>query len=255
MDKTFDMNYIKQTYEITLAKKPYLFIGSKIRGAFGYALKDEVCVNPSFRCQGCFAQKSCVFYTLYELQNTTHPYRLDFKLHSKNYKFSLLLFEELQKHSSTIQKAMMNSLKDYKNIHYKEKVKKLKLKKPQKVIKLEFLTPIRLKKQNRFLTKDVELLDILLSIHRRKQDLKKQAYKKIEINKTYKIISKHLHYQELVRKSNKQNTTMNLGGLMGEMIISNITKELYELLKLGEVIGVGKSTVFGLGKIKVEDIN
>jgi CRISPR/Cas system endoribonuclease Cas6 (RAMP superfamily) len=47
---------------------------------------------------------------------------------------------------------------------------------------------------------------------------------------------------------------MNLGGLMGEMIISDVNKEVYDLLKIGEVIGVGKSTVFGLGKIKVEDL-
>jgi CRISPR/Cas system endoribonuclease Cas6 (RAMP superfamily) len=47
---------------------------------------------------------------------------------------------------------------------------------------------------------------------------------------------------------------MNLGGLMGEILINNADKEIYRLLKLGEVIGVGKSTVFGLGKIKVEEI-
>ena len=41
---------------------------------------------------------------------------------------------------------------------------------------------------------------------------------------------------------------------MGEMIISNIDKKTFELLKLGELIGVGKSTVFGLGKIKIEEI-
>ncbi len=41
---------------------------------------------------------------------------------------------------------------------------------------------------------------------------------------------------------------------MGEMIISNIDKKSYQLLKTGEIIGVGKQTVFGLGKIKVEDI-
>ncbi len=41
---------------------------------------------------------------------------------------------------------------------------------------------------------------------------------------------------------------------MGEMVISNLSKEAYDLLKTGEVIGVGKSTVFGLGKIKMEEL-
>jgi CRISPR/Cas system endoribonuclease Cas6 (RAMP superfamily) len=47
---------------------------------------------------------------------------------------------------------------------------------------------------------------------------------------------------------------MNMGGLMGEMIIMNVDKKVYSLLKLAEVIGVGKATVFGLGKIKIEEI-
>jgi CRISPR/Cas system endoribonuclease Cas6 (RAMP superfamily) len=38
------------------------------------------------------------------------------------------------------------------------------------------------------------------------------------------------------------------------MIISNLNQEVYDLLKIGEVIGVGKSTVFGLGKIKIEEL-
>jgi CRISPR/Cas system endoribonuclease Cas6 (RAMP superfamily) len=45
---------------------------------------------------------------------------------------------------------------------------------------------------------------------------------------------------------------MNLGGLMGEITIEGLNKESYEVLKVGELLGAGKSTVFGLGKIEVE---
>ena len=248
------MTYTKQTYEIKKTKKPHFFIGSKISGALGYTLKEEVCINPSFKCEGCFAAKECVFYDFYEAQNTTHNYRLDFKLHSNKYKFSLLLFGDAQKHTDALHKAMMHSLKEHKKIAFSEKKKKLKRKKHSKIIKLEFLTPLRIKKQNRFLTKDVELLDILLSIYKRDLELKKEPYKRVKLETEYKIVSKSLRYQELTRRSNKQNTKMYLGGIMGEMVVSGVSREVYELLKLGEVIGVGKSTVFGLGKIKVEDI-
>ncbi len=245
--------YTKQTYKIN-AKKPYLFIGSKIRGAFGYTLKEEVCINPAFECKGCFAANECLFYKLFEVQNTTHPYRLDFKLHSKEYKFSILLFGELQNHKELIHKAMMRSLEHYKKINFKEKRKKLTIKKTPKVIKIELLTPLRIKKENRLATNDIDLLDILLSIHRRKEALFSKGSQEFKIEKNYKIITKHLYFQDVTRRSNKQKTKMNLGGLMGEMVISDIDKQMYELLKLGEVIGVGKSTVFGLGKIKVKEI-
>jgi CRISPR-associated endoribonuclease Cas6 len=247
------MTYTKQTYTINI-HKPHDFIGSKVRGAFGYALKDEVCLNPTMECKGCFATKECIFYSFYEAQNMTHDYRLNFKLNSQKYKFSLLLFNDAQKHKTIIAKAMAKSLATDKKLDFKEKTKTLKTKKSAKVIKLEFLTPLRMKKQNRFATKDIELLDILLSIYKRHLDLQELPYERMKFDTSYKTVSKNLRYQELTRRSNKQRMTMHLGGLMGEMVISNVNKEVYDLLKIGEVIGVGKSTVFGLGKIKVENL-
>ena len=69
------------------------------------------------------------------------------------------------------------------------------------------------------------------------------------------ITKKDLKYVELTRRSNRQNTTMNFGGLTGSLEIKGVSKECMELLKLGEIIGAGKQTVFGLGKIETEDMN
>lgn len=250
------MTYTKLTFNIK-ASKPYLFIGSKVRGAFGYALKEEVCMNPSFECKDCFVAKECIFYSMYEKQNVTHNYRLDFKLYDEKYKFSLLLFNELQEHKEIIQKSMLRSLNEYKKIKTKEKQKSLKIKDSfASVVKVSFLTPLRMKKNNRFIInhKEIEINDILLSIHKRNLALNDQDTQPLEFSKTLKTVSKNLYYKELTRRSNKQNTKMNMGGLMGEIILSGVDKQTYQLLKLGEIIGVGKSTVFGLGKIKVEDI-
>jgi len=41
--------------------------------------------------------------------------------------------------------------------------------------------------------------------------------------------------------------------LLGYIELKNIDKESYKLLKLAEIIGVGKQTVFGLGKIELLD--
>lgn len=250
----FRMTYTKQTYNIK-SPKPYLFIGSKMRGILGYALKEEVCINPTLKCEGCFAASECVFYEMYEKQNVTHTYRLDFKLVSNKYKFSLLLFNDLQKYSADIQSAMTKALHMYKDVEVKSKEKKFKVKKPvSSVLKLTFITPLRIKKQNIFARKDIDLVDILRSIYKRDRDFNAKPHQALEIEENFTEVSKNLHYEELIRKSNKQQRKMNMGGLMGEMVISGVNEEVYKLLKLGEIIGVGKSTVFGLGKIKIEEI-
>jgi len=79
-----------------------------------------------------------------------------------------------------------------------------------------------------------------------------KGYKKFPYNIEGEIVSTNLHYKELTRRSNRQKSTMNLGGLMGEITIEGLNKESYEVLKVGELLGAGKSTVFGLGKIEVE---
>jgi CRISPR/Cas system endoribonuclease Cas6 (RAMP superfamily) len=40
---------------------------------------------------------------------------------------------------------------------------------------------------------------------------------------------------------------------MGEVGYSGVDEESRRLLRLGELIGIGKQAVFGLGKIKIEE--
>jgi CRISPR/Cas system endoribonuclease Cas6 (RAMP superfamily) len=44
---------------------------------------------------------------------------------------------------------------------------------------------------------------------------------------------------------------MQLGGLLGSLNYKSIDEKSYMMLKLGEILGIGKQTVFGLGEIKV----
>ena len=71
---------------------PYKFIGSTIRGALGWSLKKVVCINPSFKCEGCFAKDNCLYYDMYESDFT--KFRLSLKL-SGEVEFEVFLFEEL----------------------------------------------------------------------------------------------------------------------------------------------------------------
>jgi CRISPR/Cas system endoribonuclease Cas6 (RAMP superfamily) len=45
-----------------------------------------------------------------------------------------------------------------------------------------------------------------------------------------------------------------MDGVLGEIAVLGIDQKSYELLKLGEIIGVGKQTTFGMGKIKIEEV-
>ena len=42
------MQYYQIKIEVNENKKPSLFIGSALRGAFGHALKERSCINPTF---------------------------------------------------------------------------------------------------------------------------------------------------------------------------------------------------------------
>ena len=272
------MRYTKLT--IIIDEKPPFFIGSQIRGALGYALKKVTCINPAFDCQGCFAQSNCLYYSFYEEKNHPHKYRFDLELGKEYYEFSFYMFDDivdklpyvvsafytmltqngLGKDRVTFKKFDIfindkSCLKD-KDIKLPQNyIKTFQIDKPCQDISLQFVTPLRIKKNNRLLRDDnVELQDIINSIYQRQMQLLGKDFKRFPYEIKGEIVKKELHYKELTRKSNRQKTTMNLGGMMGKIEIKGINKESFEVLKLGELIGVGKSTVFGLGKIKVEEI-
>ncbi|SFV74851.1 CRISPR repeat RNA endoribonuclease Cas6 [hydrothermal vent metagenome] len=273
------MRYTNISILIKTPTPPPYFIGSQIRGAFGYALKKVSCINPSYKCEGCFAKDNCVYYDFYEKKNTFHPYRFDITLGLKYYDFSLFLFENTTTQLPYVVSALhlmltknglgkerktyndfslfINDEECFQNgkIHLPNQyVKTFQINSFAKDITLVFQTPLRIKKANQFIRDtNIELAQIINSIHQRKMKLLQKEYQKFPHKIQGNITAKELTYKELTRMSNRQKTTMKLGGLMGKIEIKNLNKECYETLKLGELIGVGKQTVFGLGKIGVID--
>jgi hypothetical protein len=69
----------------------------------------------------------------------------------------------------------------------------------------------------------------------------------------YKEGGSEIAFKDLTRYSSRQNTKMQLGGIVGYIKYDVIDEKSYMLLKLGEIIALGKQTVFGLGEIKVCD--
>lgn len=66
------------------------------------------------------------------------------------------------------------------------------------------------------------------------------------------IHHRELHWQEWRRYSARQKRGMNIGGLRGRWIWRSVPPALLALLRLGSLMHVGKETVFGFGRLRVE---
>jgi len=279
------MKYAKISIIIKSSQKLPYFIGSQIRGALGHSLKKIVCINPSFSCQDCFNANACIYYEFYEKKNEYHKYRLAFDLGKDYYDFDFYLFEEAVNKlpyliSSLIQMLTKTGLgRDkikYQNfdifINNKDIYNSKQIKIPANYIQdflykdfcsnisLEFTSPLRIKKNN-FLLKNQEqisklsLKDFLNSIYQRSLRLKNLETKSLDFEPHGEIIKRDLFFQELRRKSSRQNVTMSLGGIMGKIELRNLDEQSFKLLNLGELIALGKQSVFGLGNIKIRNID
>ncbi|PKM42451.1 MAG: hypothetical protein CVV03_09830 [Firmicutes bacterium HGW-Firmicutes-8] len=73
----------------------------------------------------------------------------------------------------------------------------------------------------------------------------------IEKASQVKIISDRTRWVDWERYSNRQDTRMNLGGVMGPVTYNDVNADFLLLLKLGELIHVGKAATFGMGKYRI----
>lgn len=169
------------------------------RGALDYALKRVVCINPSYQCENCFAQSNCLYYEFYEEKNVTHRYRFAIELGHQDYSFGLYLFNEACDKLPYLLSAVHRMLTEQGLGREKIKITDFTIKvngeqvydgkefcrfdlieqksidfsnqasdqiEPTNVV-LKLKTPLRIKKNNRFLRDTVDLEDILRSIHQR----------------------------------------------------------------------------------------
>ena len=75
------------------------------------------------------------------------------------------------------------------------------------------------------------------------------------IEKSLPIISKKsLKWYSLDRYSNRQKTHMKLSGFIGDLSFEKVPFEYLWIIKLGELVHIGKNTTFGHGKYTVSSI-
>lgn len=275
------MQYYKINLQFQTKQNTPYFIGSQIRGALGFALKKVVCINPSFQCDGCFAKDNCLFYHFYEQKGVYHQYRLDFELGKESYNLNLYLFNEATDKLPYVISALHMLLTQTGLGKEREKVEQFAVSVNDKsIIKngqielgnietiqwippteyksqatLKLITPLRIKSNNRFVrnSKDLDIKGLINSIYQRQRMLEGKERQKLPFTPTLTVKNAFVNFKDLTRYSSRQKGSLKIGGLLGYIELENIDLESYKLLKLAELIAIGKQTVFGLGKVQLLD--
>jgi hypothetical protein len=128
-------------------------------------------------------------------------------------------------------------------------------------VTLEFLTPTRLR-QDADLVVRPEFATLATALLRRisvlaeahcggKADLDAKAI--LESAKTVRVEQSALRWHDWERYSARQDTRMTLGGFVGRITFAGPLALWLPLLRVGEVLHVGKGTAFGLVKYRMEE--
>jgi CRISPR-associated endoribonuclease Cas6 len=132
---------------------------------------------------------------------------------------------------------------------------------PSSALTLNFLTPTRIAYDGR-LTLEVGFHIIVRSLLRRISLLSyfhcdnngppAPDFKGIiEKAKAVKTVDKKLRWHDWERYSGRQERRINMGGFLGEISFEGDLRPFMPLIEAGEVLHVGKGTVFGLGRYEV----
>ncbi len=128
-------------------------------------------------------------------------------------------------------------------------------------VSLNFLTPFRVQNRGEILTDSAFVnAELLLStIQRRYYALSKLfgeendfEYPLLDEIKNVEVVENNLEIYRWHRLSNRQKTEIDMSGFVGSLSLAGDLKPYAEVLSVGEKINIGKNTVFGLGKYKME---
>ncbi len=126
-------------------------------------------------------------------------------------------------------------------------------------VTLELATPLRLKSRGR-LVRDLEPRTLLVALGRRWTDLRRyygdppppEPFQSLlESADRLRIARADVSWVDWPRYSNRQQTRMQLGGLVGHVELEGDLAPLAPWLAWAERFHVGKATSFGLGKVRV----
>ncbi len=274
----FELGYVRLHVAVDTTDTLPQHGGSMLRGAFGPALKQTVCINPSFTCKECFAASECLFYRFYEQQNSYHPYRFDVDLSPNTFTFSLYLYGEATTQLPYVLSALHRMFTKIglwsDNRRYERftidigdaRVYEGKSFNMSGVMTMQFeptaikqpfilhlTTPLRMKRNGELLKSTPTLTQILYSIHLRYEELHGRGRSPLGYEPSYHQRYGRTGFLDIGRYSRRQEQKLMIGGVVGEIGYADVDERSCALLRLGELIGAGKQTSFGMGKILIEE--
>ena len=302
---------IKPEHELILPP----FNGSTLRGGFGIALKQSVCVEKRKECVQCVHRYKCIYSYIFETpvpreekegkrskdEYVPHPFVIEPPLNKRLFygedelDFHIILvgravdyipyiifaFEELgrigigkDKGKYSLEKVISISndrelliydgeshiRDDFYVMDSTELVRDAAQLNYQQVT-FKFLTPTRIKNNGK-LTIDIDFVIILRNLLRRLSRLAEvhcDEKWELEWNELIEMasdrvstVSSGLKWHDWKRYSQRQGTKMKMGGFLGEIIFEGELAEFLPFIKLGELLHMGKGTVYGLGMYEIK---
>lgn len=265
------------------------YAGSALRGIFGRALQDIACATASHNKGHCCCQSDCLYQTLFDpqrrylagqdrLQDVPPPFVIEaysLPVHIKQGQsatFYMVLIGKMAYEERLIIELMWRQALNggFDQPNRKKATAKLTHFKifdqpsldvlPTNSLVLDLCTHLRVQHHGKimnahgFCTKT-----FCQTLIRRYQVLAEaygDGYDMTMIGRLYQDVSQidgsyHLKRHHWSRYSKRQNQKITQDGLMGQIELSGVTDELYQLLYLGQWLHVGKGNVFGLGQYQI----
>ncbi len=128
-----------------------------------------------------------------------------------------------------------------------------------KKVKIRFVTPTAIKKNGK-INSNIDFLTLLKAVKRRVKalsiyhngNLDPEFNIDFEAAKALSIINTSFEPFHWKRYSNRQQQKIDFSGFIGELELEGDLTPFMSLLRMGEIIHIGRGTVYGMGKYVVE---
>ncbi len=278
------------------------FPEAMVRGALGYTLKNLVCIRKNLKdCSACLINRQCIYSLMYDNSGKTYnglqvsPYVLRCSQDTDDptlFYIRFFLFQPLipfaghlifalreagekgigrERHPFTIQGIGAGQDGDFQSIEraLESLESRTMVYKPdyvqdesQVTCSLDFLTPTRIKRDNR-MKDSVSFHDIVKSCIMRYRNLERAFSQNPDIlSKEIRVMlaetgdvlfqSSVIHWEQKERFSSRQKNRVSAGGFTGSLSFRGPVLKFKEFLEFGSLAGIGKNTAFGCGHFKVE---